>query len=263
MDCEMKKQSASAHHLTPGRKPVFELLSSRPEVVDTIFLAEEAAGLVEIITKCREAGIRFRKVPRTELDRMFTGNHQGVIARLRQQRLMDLEELISGAGSSLFPVIIALDQVQDPGNVGTLARTLHALGGAGLLFPRDRAAFLGPAAAKAAAGALDQIPLCQVVNLARALDACVEAGLAVYGSGMEDDALSVFESTIRFPAVLVLGNEDKGIRHNVQKRCEALLTIPMRGGFDSLNVAQAGAMIMTEMLRRQTAPSLPDILRKI
>jgi len=248
----MKDNSPHEDHLTPGRKPVLELILSRPEGVDTIFLAEDAPGLGDITRACREQGVRFRKVRKAELDRMFAGNHQGVVARLRSRGMVELDQLIASVADSPFPLILALDQVQDPGNVGTLARTLLALGGAGLLFPKDRTAFIGPAAAKAAAGALDRLPLCQVVNLARALDTCADAGLAIYGSGAGPDSRNLFESRLLFPAVLVLGNEDKGMRPNVGKRCAEILSIPMRGGFDSLNVAQAGAMIMTEMLRQRS-----------
>lgn len=247
----MNENSDLRSHLTPGRKPVLELLRTRPETLDTVFLAEDAPGLGDVLSQCKEAGVRFRKVRRAELDRMFPGNHQGVVGRLRGRQLVDLDSLIAEAGRCPFPLILALDQVQDPGNVGTLARTLLALGGAGLLFPRDRTAFIGPAAAKAAAGALDRLPLCQVVNLARALDACAEAGLTIYGSAAGPASTDLFTARLDFPAVLVLGNEDKGMRPNVGKRCAAMLSIPMRGGFDSLNVAQAGAMIMTEMLRRR------------
>ena len=251
MDQQPHEKSDTNAHLTPGRKPVLELLASRPEALDTVFLSEDAAGLGDVIGKCRELGVRFRKVRRPDLDRMYPGNHQGVVARLRGRQLVELEELIAQACRSTFPLILALDQVQDPGNVGTLARTLLALGGAGLLFPKDRTAFIGPAAAKAAAGALDSLPLCQVVNLARALDACAEAGLAIYGSGTGPESRDLFQARLHFPAVLVLGNEDKGMRPNVGKRCTEKLSIPMQGGFDSLNVAQAGAMIMTEMLRQR------------
>lgn len=251
MDHQTHEKSENSTHLTPGRKPVLELLSSRPETLDTVFLSEDAPGLGEVIGKCRELGVRFRKVRRPDLDRMFPGNHQGVVARLRGRQLLELDQLITLACQSPFPLILALDQVQDPGNVGTLARTLLALGGAGLLFPKDRTAFIGPAAAKAAAGALDSLPLCQVVNLARALDTCAEAGLAIYGSGTGSGSRNLFEARLNFPAVLILGNEDKGMRPNVGKRCTEKLSIPMQGGFDSLNVAQAGAMIMTEMLRQR------------
>lgn len=248
----MTPQPATDAPLTPGRKPVAELLLSRPDNIDTVFLAEDMPGLGDILGKCREAGVRFRKTKRSELDRMCPGNHQGVVARLRGRQVVELEQLITAVHQCPFPLIVALDHVQDPGNVGTLARTLLALGGAGLLFPRDRTAFLGPAAAKAAAGALDRLALCQVVNLARALDSCYDAGLTIYGSGAAPESRSLFQTKLIFPAVLILGNEDKGMRPNVGKRCGEILSIPMRGGFDSLNVAQAGAMIMTEMLRQRS-----------
>ncbi len=247
----MHENSSPEDHLAPGRKPVLELLVDRCETLDTIFLAEDAHGIGEIVQACRDKGVRFRKVRRTELDRMFAGNHQGVVARLRGRRLVELQELMAMVGQCAFPLILALDQVQDPGNVGTLARTLAALGGAGLLFPKDRTAFLGPAAAKASAGALERLALCQVVNLARALDSCAEAGLTIYGSGAEPASRNLFAAQLTFPAVLVLGNEDKGMRPNVGKRCAETLSIPMPGGFESLNVAQAGAMIMAEMLRQK------------
>lgn len=238
-------------HLTPGRKPVLECVTMHPQQVDTVFLAEGVPGLGEITHACKENRVRYRKIPRQELDRMYPGAHQGVIARLRGREFMDLPVFLDQAARTPLPLILALDQIQDPGNAGTLARSLLALGGGGLLFPQDRSAFLGQAAAKAAAGALDRLPLCQVTNLARALDACHDAGFAIYGSGLTEQTTPLFSETFIFPAVLVLGNEDKGIRPNVAKRCQAMLSIPMRGGWDSLNVAQAGAMIMGEMLRQR------------
>lgn len=237
--------------LTPGRKPVLECVTTNPQLVDTVFLAEDMPGLGEILQACKQNRVRYRKIPRRELDRMYSGAHQGVIARLRGREFMDLPALLEHTAHSPLPLILALDQVQDPGNAGTLARSLLALGGGGLLFPQDRSAFLGQAAAKAAAGALDRLPLCQVTNLARALDTCFKAGFSIYGSGLTQQTTPLFSETFTFPAVLVLGNEDKGIRPNVAKRCQAMLSIPMQGGWDSLNVAQAGAMIMGEMLRQR------------
>lgn len=236
--------------LTPGRKPVTELLNDHTDSIDTVYIASDIPGLGDILARCRETGVRFRKTRRQELDRMFHGNHQGVIARVRSRQLLDLQALLDRAMHAPLPLILALDQIQDPGNVGTLARTLYAIGGAGLLFPKDRTAFLGQAAAKASAGALDHIGLCQVVNLARALDECAKAGFSIYGTGGGEDSKELYTARLHLPAVLVLGNEDKGIRPNVGKRCDEILTIPMQRGFDSLNVAQAGAMIMAEMLRR-------------
>lgn len=246
----MKNKNIENPYLTPGRKAVLDLLHTQAEILDTIFLGADVPGLGEIQRACREYGVRFRKVPKGDLDRLCPGNHQGVVARVRSRQFMDLEQLLEKGADTTFSLILALDQVQDPGNVGTLARTLHALDGIGLLFPKDRVAFLGQTASKAAAGALDRLPLCQVVNLARALDTCAKAGWVIYGASAAPESTPLFTASLTLPAVLVLGNEDKGLRPNIGKRCAQNLKIPIRADVDSLNVAQAGAMIMTEMLRQ-------------
>lgn len=192
-------------------------------------------------------------------------SHQGVIARVFDAGFAELGDILRDAPDAPLPLIVALDQVQDPGNVGTLARTLYALGAAGLIVVRHGGAALGGAAARAAAGALEKLPVTKVTNLARALDEADEAGYTIYaagGSAGGTDAdvaserkdgkggkhasapLNPFTEPLRTPAVLVLGNEDTGIRPNVAKRCHFTLTIPMARDFDSLNVAQAGAILV-------------------
>ena len=147
---------------------------------------------------------------------------------------------------------VVLDGVQDPGNVGTLCRTLYALGGAGVILPRHNSAYLGPAAHRAAAGALERLPVARVTNLAHALDEAEEAGFSIYGAGCGPDAADAFEHAMQLPAVLVLGNEDKGLRPGVAKRCGRMLRIPLARKFDSLNVAQAGAILLgLAAMRRQ------------
>ena len=147
---------------------------------------------------------------------------------------------------------LILDALQDPGNVGTLCRTLYALGGAGVILPRHNSAYLGPAAHRAAAGALERLPVARVTNLAHALDEAEEAGFSIYGAGCGPDAADAFEHAMQLPAVLVLGNEDKGLRPGVAKRCGRMLRIPLARKFDSLNVAQAGAILLgLAAMRRQ------------
>lgn len=180
-------------------------------------------------------------------------SHQGVIARVFDAGFADLGDILRDAPDAPLPLIVALDQVQDPGNVGTLARTLYAMGAAGLVVVRHGGAALGGAAARAAAGALEKLPVTKVTNLARALDEADEAGYTIYAAGgsiTDGDGkpgtapLNPFTEPLRTPAVLVLGNEDTGIRPNVAKRCHFTLTIPMARDFDSLNVAQAGAILV-------------------
>ncbi len=232
----------------PGRKPVIEFLSSTPDRVDLVLIKKPApAELGQIIEKCRQEGIRFRLTSVQELDRVARG-HQGVVARIRAISSVEPEDIFSMAGTSVFPVALALDQVQDPGNLGALARTMAALGGMGIIIPKDRSAFPGAGAMKSSAGALTRIKLAQVTNLARILDQARDQGLWVYGA-VAREGTNIFEMKFSFPGVLVLGGEDKGIRPNVLKRCHQQMRIPMPGGFDSLNVAQAGAIILGQMLR--------------
>ena len=246
---------ADADLLLPGMKPVLELLASAPGRVSQVFcrkgLNSPDAG--EIRRLCRLHGIRCSTVEAAALDRLCGGRkghgvaHQGVAARLAATGFIGLDELLRAVPEAPLPLLLALDQVQDPGNVGTLCRTLYALGGAGLILPRHNSAYLGPAARRTAAGALERLAVAQVTNLAHALDSAEEAGLAIYGTGSgagDAPCVDAFATPLRLPAVLVLGNEDKGLRPGVAKRCGAFLHIPFARDFDSLNVAQAGAILV-------------------
>lgn len=230
-----------------GRKPVLELLSLSGGRVDLVLIKKPVPGdLRQVIEKCKQAGVRFRLTSAQELDRLARG-HQGVVARIRAISGVRPEDIFSLSEHSVFPVILALDQVQDTGNFGTLARTMAALGGMGIITPKDRSAYLGEGAMKSSAGAITRIKLAQVTNMARTLDQALDEGLWIYGAA-SGDGKNVFEVDFSFPAVLVLGGEEKGIRPNVLKRCHEKVHIPMPGGFDSLNVAQAGAVILGRML---------------
>lgn len=235
--------------LQPGIKPVTELLQQSPEKIDAVFVLKGRKGKDTslILDLCREKGVRFSLVDDAFLDRLWRGRHQGAIARLFATGFTELADLLERAVDAPLPLIVALDQVQDPGNAGALARTLYALGGAGLIVPRHNGVYLGAAAARIAAGALDKLPVAKAANLAQALDEALDAGYTVYGadSASPDAAAeNVFAMTPRLPAVLVLGSEEGGLRPIIRKRCTALLSIPFAREFDSLNVAQAGAVII-------------------
>ncbi|MDR1126248.1 MAG: 23S rRNA (guanosine(2251)-2'-O)-methyltransferase RlmB [Deltaproteobacteria bacterium] len=230
----------------PGLKPVLELLQSAPEKIDCVFVRKGRRDKRSdaLLDRCREQGVRFSLLEEKPFVRLYAGPSQGVLARLFATGFVDLEDLLAGAAGAPLPLLLALDQVLDPGNAGTLARTLYALGGAGLILPRHQAAFLGAAAAKAAAGALQKLPVAKVTNLAVALDKAAEAGFRIYGAAAGAGAASVYGVRPEFPAVLVLGSEEAGLRPGIAKRCDRLLAVPMLREFDSLNVAQAGAIIM-------------------
>jgi 23S rRNA (guanosine2251-2'-O)-methyltransferase len=238
----------------PGIKPVLELLQSEPERIDCVFVRKGRRDKLgrSVLDLCRERRVRFNLLEEAAFARLYGNNSQGVLARLFDAGFVPLESLLELARSNeqdegRQPVLLALDQVADPGNVGVLARTFYALGGAGLIITRRRSAFLGGAALKASAGALQKLPVAKVANLSQALDTAREEGYAVYGGTADPAALNVFDFEPSFPAVLVLGSEEKGLRRGIAARCSALLRIPMHRDFDSLNVAQAGAIILAQL----------------
>lgn len=247
-------------NIVMGRKPVLELVLARPGEVEQVVLRQGIQGqdIKQLTDACRKAGVRWRFLPGEVLERVVPGCRQGVAAMVFSHGFVGLDALLAGAASAPLPVVLALDQVQDPGNVGALARTLLALGGGGLIVPRDHAARLGGGASRASAGALERLPVHQAVNLGHALDACAMADFFVCQAEAGPAGSDVFRARFRFPLVLVLGGEEKGLRPGVAKRCEERYFIPMPGGFDSLNVAQAGAVVLGQMARQAFAATGGD-----
>ena len=241
--------------LLSGIKPVLELLFANPERIDSVLCKknQRSPEMLKIQQLCRDNGIHYNLVEAQALDRLCRRSpnsedcvrHQGVVARLMGTANVDLQTLLDTIHEIPLPIFVALDQVNDPGNVGTLARTLYALGGAGLLVPLHNGVHLGAAALRASAGALEKLPVCRVTNLGHALDACEEAGFTIYGTATPSvSSLNAFTEPLQLPAVIVLGNEGKGMRPSIIKRCSHFLHIPQARKFDSLNVAQAGAILL-------------------
>ena len=247
-----------------GLKPVLELLEKHPERIDALWLRKgrRSPETQRILDLCRAAGIRFSLTDAASLERMLgePAQHQGVAARLFPKGFADFSHLLAAGANAPLPLIVALDQVQDPGNAGTLARTLHALGGAGLAIPRHKGLYLGGAARRAAAGELEELPVAKVMNLGRAMTEARRAGWRVYGAAAEtadgEAGANALAASLHLPALLVLGGEEKGLRPHVREKCDEILRIPMLRPFDSLNVAQAGAILIACLAR-----SLPAFMR--
>ena len=269
LDSNQEEQGAEEGTLIFGPKAVLEILESDPGKVDSVMVLKgrRSPENEKILDLCRTGGVRFSLADEKALERLMQKKgsfaddktdaqrrqhngirHQGVIARLFQSGYVDFEELLAKAMDAPLPLIIALDQVQDPGNVGTLARTLFAFGGAGLLMPKHNGAFLGYAATKASAGALAQLPVARVSNLKQALREAEKEGFTIYGASHDEKATNIFNGQLRLPAILVLGSEEKGLRDSVEAQCLEVLSIPMLREMDSLNVAQSGGIIAAQFL---------------
>jgi 23S rRNA (guanosine2251-2'-O)-methyltransferase len=205
----------------------------------------------EIRRRAAEAGIRVEQTPRRKLDELSArGAHQGVVAFAAARfAFTPLEEVVTAGSSAPRSLIVALDHVTDPGNLGAVARTCEAVGAHALVVPKERSAPVTPVAEKAAAGALSYLPVVQVPNLVRALETLKEAGYWVAGA---DEAApgDVWDSPLDDHLVLVAGAEGTGLARLTRERCDFLVKLPLLGHVGSLNVAQAVTALAYEWLRR-------------
>jgi 23S rRNA (guanosine2251-2'-O)-methyltransferase len=235
----------------PGPRAVAELLVHAPGRVQALWLDARREGS-ELHAQARAAGVAVTLVDGRELARRAPElDTQGVLARARAPAYRDLEELLDAAGDAGDDtrgrgrrILVALDGVQDPQNLGAIIRTCEFFGVLGLVWPRDRAVSVTPAVVRASAGASERLALSRVVNLARALEACRDRGVWVLGTvpeGGQGLPGLVAEDRVPDPLVLVMGGEHGGLRRLTRARCDLLATIPGRGGMASLNVSAATA----------------------
>ncbi len=251
----------TAAELVAGRNAVLEALQARVPAtalhVGPRLDNDERIGAAVMLAT--DAGIPVVEAGRAELDRITHGAvHQGVALRIRRYAYADPADLVEAASErAAQPLIVALDGVTDPRNLGAVARSVAAFGGHGLLIPTRRSAGVSAGAWKASAGALARVPVAQTANLARALAAYQQAGLFVVGldagAGVDIADLTLADS----PLVLVIGSEGKGLSRLVAQHCDVLSRIPITGGAESLNASVAASIALYEVarLRRESAPT--------
>jgi 23S rRNA (guanosine2251-2'-O)-methyltransferase len=235
-----------------GIHPVTEALrAKRP--LERILVAQGAGGprIQAVIDLAREAGVPVRFEPRASLDRLAaTASHQGVMALGAARKYADLESVAASPSASARGLLVVLDGVEDPHNLGAIIRTAHAAGAAGIVIPERRAASLTDVVAKAAAGALEHLPVVRVTNINRTLEELKEQGYWIYGvdeRGAEDYSLVEYSE----PTALVLGAEGKGLHEQVRRHCDVVVRIPMAGKISSLNVSVAAGIVLFEWKRRR------------
>jgi 23S rRNA (guanosine2251-2'-O)-methyltransferase len=245
--------------LIEGRRPVIEALrSGRP--VDRVLVATggSAGGtLADLLALARDHGVPVETVPRSLIDaEAATGAHQGVLAVVAPIEPISLDELLAiPLGSSEPPFLLALDGVEDPRNLGALARSADAAGCHGMIVPRHRSAPLSAVAVKASAGALEHLPVAEVANLTRALDRLRESGVWCVGLDGEADTGLFDLDLVTEPVCVVVGSEGAGLHRLVREACDVAVRIPMTGHVESLNASVAGALALFEVRRRRSAPA--------
>ena len=235
-----------------GINAVAELIQRQPGRIQVLYLLEKnnSRRLQGLIERAQSAGISIKTVPALALDRLAVGvRHQGVAAQVTPFVFTPFKELLETVlQNAATPVLVALDGVTDPRNLGAIIRTAAAAGVAGLLLPERRSATITATVAKTAAGALESMPISKIVNLSDTLRHCQERGFWVYGAAAAGGE-NLYQVEWPEAIVLVLGSEDKGLRTKVTKHCDHLLTIPLASSSESLNVGIAAAVILFEINR--------------
>ena len=241
-----------------GTHPVFEALEKEAGRFSEIILQKERRGtkIEEIIRMARGQGVKISFVDSIRLigEGASQARHQGIVARISEAVFVALEDLIKKVTDlkqdGIVPRLIVCDSLQDPHNLGAIIRSALASGANGVVVTRERSAPIGGTVAKASAGAVSHIDICQVTNLTTALKMLKEAGFWIFGAVKEGDAQSLYQADLTVPACLVVGSEGKGIRQLVKKECDVLISIPMVGSLDSLNSSVAAAVILFEAMRQ-------------
>lgn len=236
-----------------GWHAVEAVLKRQPERLQEVWIQTGRQDKrVKGITEALDAlGVRWQVVHRRELDERVAGVHQGVVAAVVESREWSEDELLSMVASSdAPPLLLVLDGVTDPHNLGACLRTADAAGVQAVVVPKDKSASLTPVVRKVACGAAETVPFVRVTNLARCLRSLKEQGVWLIGTAGEADA-SVYQADFTGPVALVMGAEGKGMRRLTREHCDQLVNIPMHGHVDSLNVSVATGVCLFEAVRQR------------
>ncbi|MFT3746373.1 MAG: 23S rRNA (guanosine(2251)-2'-O)-methyltransferase RlmB [Pyrinomonadaceae bacterium] len=236
-----------------GLLPVLEALRAENRRIDKVVIADGAKEhrLSEIIDLCRERSIAWNRVPReTFAKHLESGvNHQGVIAFVASADYVSTDAILENAGE--IPLIVVLDGVEDPRNLGAILRTAEGAGVDGVVIPERRAVGLNDTVAKSSAGAIEYVKVAKTANLNRFIETLKEQNIWVVGTSM-DTEMSYTDWDWTRPSALVLGGEGGGLHRLVAENCDVLVKIPMYGKIDSLNVSVAAGVILFEAQRQRT-----------
>lgn len=245
----------AGHDRLYGRHPVLELLRSGGRRADEVAVLAGGEGpLREVVALARRAGVKVSFRTRDQLTAMAgSPDHQGVVARVASKGYVDLEALLAvPLARGEAALLLALDRVQDPRNLGAILRVADGLGVHGVLVAKHHQVGLTDAAARTAMGAAETVPVARETNLVASLKILKRAGIWVYGA-VVDRGTAPWSVDLTGPVCLVLGGEGEGLRPVVARECDGLLTVPMTGRVGSLNVAVAGAVFCYEAARQRAA----------
>ena len=241
-----------------GPNAVLEALRAGKRQIETITVLESARPdrLKSLLDLAREKGVPVHRVPRLDIDRSLGDvRHQGVVARVAAARYADADDLLdqleTKIGTDDPPLVLGLDGVEDPRNMGSILRTAECSGAHGIFIAERRAVGLTSVVAKVAAGALEYVPVARVTNLSRLIEQLKERNIWVVGAAAEATQLYT-DWDWRLPAAIFLGSEGRGLHRLVREHCDTLVRIPVSGKLESLNVSVAAGVLLYEARRQRT-----------
>jgi 23S rRNA (guanosine2251-2'-O)-methyltransferase len=239
-------------HYIYGINAVTEALKARGRAFEWVGMAKERHDLrlQRLIEDCRRLSVPVRFVQRTELDRMAgTAAHQGVVAVTSAKQYSGLEDVVA-AKRGQYSLVVVLDGVEDPHNLGAILRTADAAGADGVVIPERRAAGVTGTVTKASAGASEHLPIAKVTNISRTVEELKDHN--IWTVGLDEHGKQTYDSVdYNMDCALVLGAEGKGLHDLVKKKCDFLVSIPMLGKVPSLNVSVAAGVVLYEIVRQR------------
>jgi len=236
-----------------GRNPVLELLRSDKSINKILIAAGTEKGPIqEIVKLAKQKRITLQQVERSHLDKMFSGeNHQGVAALASAADYVEWQDIVERAREkNEDPLIIILDEIEDPHNLGAILRTADAAGAHGVIIPKRRAVPLTEGVAKASAGAVEYVPVARVANIVQTMEQLKKEGCWIVGTSLQGKVL--YEQDLKGPLVVVVGSEGSGLGKLTEEKCDFLVTIPMQGKINSLNASVATGVVLYEALRQRS-----------
>ena len=252
---EARREQSDRGDWIYGRRPVLEVVkSSKRHLYEAVLPLEgrDAPEVAELRGLLLGRGVPFRTLDREELDALCDGgNHQGVAVRTGGFPYISIDQVIHDVKEDPNALVLILDHIEDPQNVGSLLRTADAAGVTAVLLPEDRAAGVTPAAVRASAGAAEHMRVAKVVNLVRAMQELKECGVWVTGLDIGADAKTYTALDFKGRVGLVVGSEGKGLSRLVRETCDSILSIPMSGNVESLNASVAAGVVLAEFARQR------------
>ncbi|MFZ3122890.1 MAG: 23S rRNA (guanosine(2251)-2'-O)-methyltransferase RlmB [Thermodesulfovibrionales bacterium] len=234
-----------------GLNPVLEALRAGRNIKEVYISSGRHEKLFLIKKETESRGIALRIVDAAFFNERFPKGHQGIAVKVSEKGYMDIYELLNiPEKRNEIPFFLILDCIEDPGNVGAILRSADAAGVHGVIVQEHRSAGLGPAVSKASAGAVEYVPVSQVSNIKHAISEMKERDITIIGAESGSGNMP-WDVDFSVPAGIVIGSEGRGLRKTVSEKCDFIVSIPMRGRVNSLNVSVASAVLMFEVLRQR------------